>query len=276
MTAQGLLDSTRVNILFDTASNLRNVNVTPLLNHVISMTDGPLTIPADSVRTFHEVVQINSDLTLVSIAPHAHLVCVAMKAFAVTPAGDTIPLIDIPRWDFHWQGGHSFQRPIKLPAGSILHGIAKYDNSYNNPDAPQPLATVNVGEATTNEMMLFFLSFLPYQTGDENIIVDTASHEAHYMNCTSSYQSLPSTGIIEPGAEGFSIFPNPSRSLLNYSSETEISAICITDLTGKTIKQIAASDTQGQISVSDIASGIYFIRMQNRNGESRARKFIKD
>jgi hypothetical protein len=276
VTAAGLLDSTRVNILFDTSANLRNVNVTPLLNHVISMTDGPINIPADSIVTYHERVQINSDLTVLSVAPHAHLVCTMMKAFGVTPAGDTIPLIDIPHWDFHWQGSHAFQHPLKIPSGTILHGIATYNNSYSNPEAPQPLATVTVGEATTNEMMLFFLSFLPYRSGDENIIVDTASHEAHYMNCSSAYVSLP-TGIIEAiGNLQFSIYPNPAHSILDYSSDQEISQITISDITGQVVRQISASGTSGQISVADMVDGLYFIRLQSRNGAIQTLRFVRN
>ena len=277
VTAQGLLDSTRINIKYDTNPNLRSVLVFPMLNHQISLTDGPLVIPADSVRTFHEQAVISQDFTALSIAPHAHLVCTMMKAFGVTPTGDTIPLIDIPQWDFHWQGSHQFQHPIKFPAGTTLYGIATYNNTYNNPHAPQPLATVSLGEATTNEMMLFFFSLLPYQPGDENIIIDTASHQSHYMNCVSPYISSATTGIREASATDMvSIFPNPAQSMVNYRSTEEIVEITISDIAGKIIKQIDASGSEGQIFVSDLCNGLYLMHMKGKSGSAQTIRFIKE
>ena len=275
--SEGKLDSTRINIQYTTSSNVRNVSVAPILNYRSSIIDGPLVIPQDSVKTFHEKYTIPVDVTVLSVAPHAHLVCTKMKSFCVTPTNDTIPLIDIENWDFHWQGAHSFQKPIKIPAGSTLWGTALYDNTYNNPNGPRPITTVTAGEATADEMMLFYFWYMPYVAGDENIIVDTASHEAHYMNCVSSYVSGTSTGISEAGADNaLRIYPNPTQSILNYKSAGEITEISITDIAGKLIKQISASGKEGQIPVGDMGDGLYFIRLQNSNGTSQTLRFTKD
>ena len=279
-TAVGKLDSTRVNMQFihGNTTGVRNITLFPILNHVISLTDGPLVIPADSIKTFHEQATIGSDISLLSIAPHAHLVCRALKAFAVTPTGDTLKLIEIDNWDFHWQGGHPFQRPIKIPAGSVLHGIGLYDNTYNNPESPRPIQNVTVGEATTNEMMLFYCSFLPYRTGDENIIIDTASHEAHYLNCVSPYTSAAiNTGIAVTNAnKSINIYPNPAQNTLNYESADVIKDISITDVTGQTVRQLSAPEMTGQIAIGDMSSGLYFIRVQNQNGSAYTERFIKE
>ena len=276
--SEGKLDSTRLNLKFyPTSTGLRTVSLAPILNHAISMQDGPLSIPADSVRTFHEQFTMPVDATVLTIAPHAHLVCTAMKAFFVNLANDTVPLIDIPKWDFHWQGGHSFQRPIKVPAGSVLHGIATYDNSDNNPEAPVPHRTVTVGEATTNEMMLFYFSYLvPYVSGDENIIIDTTSHDAHYLGCVSTYTSSPSAIATLDVDADVTIYPNPTQALLNYHSNEEVQEISITDITGKNMMLMSNPEKAGQLDTRGMSAGLYFIRIRNANGNVLTQRFVKE
>ncbi len=188
--AAGQMDSTRINVKFD-ANPLRNVTINPILN-MNNLTNGPLFIPADSVRTFYSKFKVPADVSVISIGPHAHLLCKKFEVYGLTPAGDTIRLIRINDWDFHWQGAHSFQKPVKLPAGTVLHGMAYYDNTVNNPDNPNsPPQDVSRGEATTDEMMLIYFAYLPYVAGDENIVIDTASHMAHYLDCVPEPLSLP-------------------------------------------------------------------------------------
>ena len=40
-------------------------------------------------------------------------------------------------------------------------------------------------------MMLIYFAYLPYQAGDENIIVDTSSHTSHYLNCEPEPVGFP-------------------------------------------------------------------------------------
>jgi hypothetical protein len=277
-SAQGMVDSTRVNIQFDNTPNLRNVTFAPILNHQISMTDGPLVIPADSARMFHEHYSMPAvDVTVLSVAPHAHLICRSMKAFAVTPTGDTIPVIDIPNWDFHWQGAHPFQKPIKVPARSELYGEAYYDNTQNNPHNPNhPIQTVVKGESTSDEMMLFYFSFLQYVSGDENIIVDTTSHEAHYLNCTSAFVSSPTAIEDVITTANIRVYPNPTHNILNYECTNEVREISLTDITGKTVKAVSSPDRSGNISVGDLAGGLYFMRVEQQNGVAFTQRFIKE
>jgi hypothetical protein len=281
VTSAGLTDSTRVNIQFTPTNSVRNVTVASVLNYVHNMTDGPINIPIDSTRTYHEKFTVPANVTILSIAPHAHLVCTQMNSFAVTPVGDTIPLIDIDRWDFHWQGAHSFQKPIKIPAGSTLYGEAKYINSYDNPEVPLPLRVVTSGEETTDEMMLFFFWYLPYQAGDENIIVDTVSSKPTYMNCVSAWvpdTSTTSTTGIKPiaSSNNIAVFPNPTQNILNYQSRVNVTDITITDIAGRTVKQISATGYSGQIPVSDLTDGLYFLKIQTENGTTQTIRFTKD
>lgn len=69
--------------------------------------EGFLYIPADSVRTFTCDYTVPIDVTGASVAPHMHSVGTEISARGVTPLLiDTLKLIDIPKWDFHWQGAY--------------------------------------------------------------------------------------------------------------------------------------------------------------------------
>jgi len=169
----GLVDSTEVHFFFDHSASIREVFMQPVLYHDFDMTDGPLVIPPNTVKTFHEMLPtaIFGDMTILGAFPHMHLLGQTIKSFAVHPAGDTDKFIRVNDWDFHWQGFYFFRKMKKVPAGSALWAEATYDNTSANPDNPvSPPQLVTAGENTTNEMMIVFFVYTSYHTGDENII----------------------------------------------------------------------------------------------------------
>jgi hypothetical protein len=173
--------ATKVNFELSSDLSLREVSNDALLNYFTSLTNGPLFIPANTVQTFYSEFTVPANLSIISIYPHMHLLGQSIRSYAVTPGGTTIPLIDIPVWDFDWQGQYDFRQPIFLPAGTVIHGEATYDNTAANPHNPNdPPQDVSAGEATTDEMMLIFFSYLPYLAGDENIVIDDGSHPVEY------------------------------------------------------------------------------------------------
>ena len=171
--SQGQLDSTRVNFKLTTVPQ-RNIAVSPVLNHLSDMTNGPINIPANSTKTYYEQYTVPANITVLATTPHMHLIGQSIKAWANKPTtGDTIKFINIPNWNFHWQGTYAFRNAIKVPSGSILHASAYYDNTANNPNNPNsPPQAVTAGENTTNEMMIVFFSYIPYANGDTDIIID--------------------------------------------------------------------------------------------------------
>ncbi|MAB73970.1 MAG: hypothetical protein CMC99_03350 [Flavobacteriales bacterium] len=128
-------------------------------------------LPANQERTFHGTMDVAADLSLLSVAPHCHLIGVSWEVFATSPNNqDTIPLISIPSWDFNWQGFFTFPTLTKIPAGYTLHGIASYDNTSANPFNPNdPPQNVTFGEGTTDEMFFVFFDYVLYEEGDELI-----------------------------------------------------------------------------------------------------------
>ncbi len=262
----GEVDSTRINFQLSDGS-LRQVAIVPILNHVFSLTNGPLTIPANQVKTFEEQYTIPVPVTLLAIAPHAHLICTSMKAFGVTFQGDTIPMIDIPEWDFHWQGSYRFQKPIKVPALTKLYGYATYDNTANNPDNPNsPPQTVNLGEATTDEMMLFYFFYTGYQAGDENIVIDTTSHTPHHLDCeTHTFISAVEDRVQRLN---FEVFPNPASDFLTINkSFGDATQLRLTDFSGRVVLDKNLVSHSEKINISNLPLGMYAASLFLENGE---------
>jgi hypothetical protein len=95
---------------------------------------------------------------ILNVTPHMHLLGRTMNVEAKLPSGATTCLVDVPDWDFHWQGTYSYRQPVALPLGSSVSLTATYDNSADNPENPNsPPKDVTWGESTTDEMCLAFL-----------------------------------------------------------------------------------------------------------------------
>jgi Secretion system C-terminal sorting domain/Copper type II ascorbate-dependent monooxygenase, N-terminal domain/Copper type II ascorbate-dependent monooxygenase, C-terminal domain len=265
----GKSDSTQLRLKF-TEGNLREVRTSPILNHVFSLTNGPLFIPANTVKTFNAQFVMPNDATIISIAPHMHLIAKSMKSFAVTPSNDTIKLIKIDHWDFHWQGSYLFKKAIKLPRGTFLKSETVYDNTATNIHQPSnPPKDVSLGENTTDEMMLIYFSYTAYRAGDENMDLEEAT----------------TTGVFAPplSITPLSCFPNPTAGnlTLRFSLEKQDKMnIQIFDYQGVMIKSVSTGESfmegknEKTFSVSDLPKGFYFVKI-NSDTVYGVQQFIK-
>ena len=102
-----------------------------------------------------------TDVTVIGMFPHMHLIGKEMKVTATLPDGTVEPLIWIRDWQFQWQNQYHYVDPIILPKGTRVDVEAIYDNSENNPDNPNtPPKRVRHGEQTTDEMCICFAQIL--------------------------------------------------------------------------------------------------------------------
>ncbi len=255
--SEGKIDSTKVNFKLSNSS-LRNVQIQPLI-YKNTMTNGPLFIPANTVKTFHAQLQMPFDLTFIFAGPHGHLLCKSFECYGIKPSGDTIKLIKIDDWDFHWQGTHTFKSPVKMPRGTMLHCYATYDNTSNNPENPSnPPRDVRYGENTTDEMMFVFFGFLLYQQGDENIIADSSFHLKHYLDCDPGVQidnGEPSKEII--------VYPNPAHHYIKINIPRN--TVFSTDIYNSTGQLVSKTSNQDYINIATLNSGIYFVKIKYNN-----------
>lgn len=269
----GQADSTQVRFKFATTT-VRPVYDDIWLYHDYNMTDGPLVIQPNQVKTFHESQMVPFAMTLLDVFPHMHLIGTSIKVYAVTLQGDTIKLININDWDFHWQGAYPFRKAIKIPAYSTLYSEAVYDNTMSNPHQPNnPPALVTAGEATTDEMMLTFFSWMNYHVGDENIVIDSSA-------ITSTNDWL----IAVDGKNKIDCYPVPAAKQLHItinSNGSDEGQLVVTDLAGRTISMINANQKLVEGSneivadISALASGNYFITYKGLS-QQLTRQFVKD
>lgn len=133
----------------------------------------PLLIPPNTVKKFKTKIDVNRDMSILSIQPHAHLICKSLKAYVITKEGKEIPLLKIDHWDFRWQRVYKFKKMIHIPEKSYIHLEGTYDNTSNNPSNPNdPPKEVKESIRTNDEMLQLWIEFLPYQKGDENISLE--------------------------------------------------------------------------------------------------------
>ncbi len=267
------LDSTRVNIKFATNTSspfFREVYMQPVLSES-NLKNGPLVIPPNVIKTFtaQNVATTTVPLpypyfTVLSVAPHMHLIGKSMKVFAIEKnTNDTLPFISVPEWNFKWQGVYNFRNPMKVAIGSTLVAHSAYDNTVNNISNPNnPPVMVTQGESTTDEMMLVFFAYTAYLPGDENIVIDNSAIDVGVRDLQKD---------IVNTVQVYDIFPNPAKSVaqLNYFSPGEQSQVNarITSIDGKLVREWSTSLQQGygnvQINLDGLSKGQYFFTIQS-------------
>jgi mono/diheme cytochrome c family protein len=170
-----LIDSSHINVFFRKDPVQRPIAETQLGTFGVSDIEPEFIIPPNEIKTFHTQTTLRSDISLLSVNPHMHLVGKTFWAFALDPKGDTIPLIKINKWDFRWQYYYTYEHPVHLPAGSTIHVYGTFDNTNKNPNNPyHPPQTITQGNGiesmkTTEEMFQFIFTYVPYKSGDEKI-----------------------------------------------------------------------------------------------------------
>jgi hypothetical protein len=135
-----------------------------------------------------------------------------------------------------------------------------------------------------------------YRDNEKIATVNTTSYSDLQLENDTQYcytvKSVCSLGISEPSDEAcittsnnegindvtssFNIYPNPVEDNLIITTDAIVENIIVYDMYGKTQK-LRNSETQklkNTIDVSDLNSGVYFIRITTENGES-TKLFIK-
>jgi hypothetical protein len=92
---------------------------------------------------------------LLDLFPHMHLRGKKFEFDIVRANGSKRTLLYV-NYDFRWQLHYRLVKPLPLQAGTKLQAIAWYDNTWNNPDNPDPNVAVRWGDYDFDEMMIGF------------------------------------------------------------------------------------------------------------------------
>jgi hypothetical protein len=122
---------------------------------------GPVNIPAGAAEVISTgSATVDGASEIVGITPHAHMLATKMSATANIGGQDEC-LIDIPKWDYHWQGDYLFEQPLAAPGGARITATCVWDNTAEN----QPIVNmmqlqprnVSFGEGSFEEMCLHYI-----------------------------------------------------------------------------------------------------------------------
>jgi len=83
----------------------------------------------------------------------------------------------------------------------------------------------------------------------------------------------PLSNVISIDDSDIKIFPNPTASLLTLQSNNLINPISIYDITGKLVLQNKGNSNEIIFDISNLNSGLYFIKSNSQNS-SKIRRFI--
>lgn len=106
-------------------------------------------IPPNATNFAHSESFPNSygvTINLWGFLPHMHT---KGKKISMSAGANDTCLVDIPRWDFHWQNQYFRKTAFQLPAGSSVKMSCTWDNPTNQ--------TVRWGEGTSDEMCFAFV-----------------------------------------------------------------------------------------------------------------------
>ena len=137
-----------------------------------------LIIKPNQILSCSTRAKVLKDISILTINPHMHLLGKKIKSYAITPQKDTINLIKINEWNFRWQYFYTFENMLKIPKNSEIIVEATFDNTKNNLDNPfDPPKKISEkidwngkgSMKTSDEMLQFIITYLPYKQNDENI-----------------------------------------------------------------------------------------------------------
>ncbi len=256
-------DQSTLNIFFKKTPEIRPISQFSIAEKSLP-TGQSFLIPAQKTKTFTGTSVIDSDISLMAIAPHMHLLGQSAKAFAITPVGDTIPLIAIDSWSFNWQGVYYFNNLVKLPKGSVVYYEATYDNTSDNPENPNfPPKPTSWGELTVNEMFLCYFFYVPYKSGDETIGFTSPTSVGNDDNATLSHPTLE-------------CYPNPASESgeikFTLTRATDVS-LSLCNMVGMNIMDIIPQQvlSSGKHSIAfsteNLSAGQYICKLQHSTGQ---------
>lgn len=119
-------------------------------------TKDPSKPPTGPTSTCSRTLQ--STTTIRSVAGHMHLLGTSIKV-ELNPGTDRARLLlEIPRWDFHWQGAYVLASPVQARPGDVVRVTCRFDATRRANQTPRPAPRYTLwGEGTADEMCLGIL-----------------------------------------------------------------------------------------------------------------------
>ena len=97
-------------------------------------------------------------LKIYGVVPHMHELGKSIDVKIRHKDGSETCAVDVPEWDFDWQGFYLFEDPIQLQPGDVIDLTCEFDNSMaRNMSLGRQPQMVTWGEGTRDEMCLNYV-----------------------------------------------------------------------------------------------------------------------
>jgi len=152
----------------------------------------------------------------------------------------------------------------------------KYEYTYNenNDETSFFLYSYN-GSSWT----LFYKVFDTYDTNGNQTSYYSQTLDGTWKNMLKEeyiWNQFTSSGIETVNDDFISIYPNPASNLLNVNTNNKVfTNVEIVNIAGKTVRKEIISNSNCQIDISNLSSGIYFITISDKFNKMTL-KFIKE
>lgn len=135
---------------------------------------------------------------------------------------------------------------------------------------PSTVTMVTSGTPATTNFMRYYSATelaaitLNVPTGSE------ALYASHPQWGQLKIPTLATNNLVKEGA--VSIYPNPTKDLVNIRLEDAAATnITVFDVTGKSVLSTKVNDTQSEVNLSDLNSGVYLLNVKTDKGETTKR-----
>ncbi len=169
---------------------------------------------------------------------------------------------------------------IQLPADVFSRIGVSYNKTtgvvrIKGPGIAAAGITVNGSATGTDPAEIDWVSFSGNTTASPNTSSATMVLD-NLLVKASSTDTLLGVETIELADNSFSVYPNPSTNVINFSNTASavVSTIEMTDMNGRVVKSLKVNATEGQLSVVDLASGIYMMKINTDQGVA-VKKIVK-
>jgi Copper type II ascorbate-dependent monooxygenase, C-terminal domain len=160
-------DRTKIDVAFAPKGEepAQNLSTLRIRNNKIRIPAGQKDVAVETTMSASELATgrfyADGRATLRMVAGHMHMVGVQTSLTLERANGEKSVLLDIPAWNFHWQGSYTLATPIPLNADDKVTLRCVYDNTQEHLTAvnyPEPMHLVTLGEGSTDEMCIGYLT----------------------------------------------------------------------------------------------------------------------
>lgn len=242
-------DRSELRLKFSNQKSQNNIQNVPLI-HPYNLTNPPFLVPKDQLTRYHAKFVVPFDIKLRSLMPHSQLLGNTWEVFTVNPDTKKAQvLLKIEDWDLKWKDQFDFAEPVILKKGTVIHTLAQYDNTLNNPSNPSdPPRSMTWGKRMFEDMFLAYFEITPIVNRNEITLLFNPSM-VFSNNLTFRFFNEKNQKL--------------SLELKNFNQQNGISIF-------KT-KSFLRGKQAVKISLKDLQKGNYFLEITNEAGEILAR-----